>query len=251
LIKQPLRIAAGLALVLALAAGAWAASTARTFVDGTEAYRKGDWAAAITAFKNIADSGVVNGKLYYNLGNAYLKNQDLGHAILWYERALKCMPHDPDLRFNYDYALTLTKDAPGEKKSPLLNILFFWQYQFSHETVRWMALLLNAVLWISLSVLAIRKKRLIRPSIIMVAATTLILSVTVAVNYVNADRNREAVILPSQVPVRSGFADTATQLFVLHAGTKVRVEREADNHLLIRYTEDKIGWVKKADAGII
>ena len=60
-----------------------------------------------------------------------------------------------------------------------------------------------------------------------------------------------AVILPASVPVRSGFTDSATQLFVLHAGTKVRVERQSDDYLLIQYTKDKIGWVKKADAGVI
>jgi tetratricopeptide (TPR) repeat protein len=241
----------GLALLLMTSVGFAASSSARTFMDGIDAYRKGDWPAAITAFKRIADSGVDNGKLDYNLGNAYLKNHDLGHAILWYERALKRIPHDPDLRFNYDYALTLTKDEPGEKGSPLLHILFFWEYQLSHATVCWIAICLNAALWLALAILAVRKKRLLRPSIILTAAATLIFSVTAVVNYVDAARIRQAVILPAKVAVRSGFGDSATQLFVLHAGTKVRVERVEDNHLLIRYTEGKIGWVKKSDAGII
>jgi SH3-like domain-containing protein len=85
----------------------------------------------------------------------------------------------------------------------------------------------------------------------LIAAATLIFSATAAFNYVEATQVRHAVILTEQVAVRSGFTDTATQLFVLHAGTRVRVEREADTHLLIRYTEDKIGWVKKSEAGII
>jgi SH3-like domain-containing protein len=62
---------------------------------------------------------------------------------------------------------------------------------------------------------------------------------------------KHAVILTEQVAVRSGFTDTATQLFVLHAGTKVRIARETETHLLIRYTEEKIGWVKKSEVGII
>jgi tetratricopeptide (TPR) repeat protein len=108
-------------------------------------------------------AGTDNGKLFYNLGNAYLKNDDLGRALLWYERALKRIPDDPDLRFNYDYALTLTKDERGEKESPLLRILFFWKYQLSHSTVRWIAIFFNAALWTALSVLVIRKKRLCAP----------------------------------------------------------------------------------------
>jgi SH3-like domain-containing protein len=59
------------------------------------------------------------------------------------------------------------------------------------------------------------------------------------------------VILPGKVAVRSGYTDSATELFVLHEGTKVRVEREAENHLLIRYARGKIGWVKKEEAGVI
>ncbi len=240
-----------LLLLLTLAASAPATQNARTFMDGTEAYRNRDWPAAIAAFESIAAAGVNSGRLFYNLGNAYLKNGDLGHALLWYERALKRIPDDPDLRFNYDYALTLTKDERGDKESPLLRILFFWKYQLSPSTIRWIAILLNTALWVSLSILIIRKKRLLRPSVLLVAAASVVFSATAAFNYVETARIRQAVILPEKVAVRSGFTESATQLFVLHAGTKVRVERETDTYLLIRYTEDKIGWIRKSEAGII
>ena len=241
----------GLLLMLSIVTGARASENARIFMGGTAAYSRGDWPAAIQAFEQLAEKGIENGRLFYNLGNAYLKNDDLGHALLWYERALKHIPDDPDLNFNYDYALTLTKDERGDQTSPLLRILFFWKYQLSPDTVRWIALALNAVFWVSLNVLAIRKKHMLRPSIILTAAAALIFSATAIFNYVEAARIKSAIILPAEVPVRSGFTDSATELFVLHAGTKVRVERQSEDYLLIRYTKDKIGWVKQADAGII
>ena len=249
--KRWLLAAGGLALLLTVAATAPASQSARTFMEGTKAFQNGDWPAAIAAFKRLADGGVDNGKLFYNLGSAYLKNDDIGNAMLWYERALKRIPDDPDLRFNYDFALTLTKDERGEKESPLLQILFFWKYQLSHSSVRWIAICLNAALWIALSVLVFRKRRLSRPFVILIAAATLVFSATAVYNYVEAAQVRYAVILNEQAAVRSGFTDTATQLFVLHAGTKVRIARETDTHLLIRYTEDKIGWVKRSEAGIV
>lgn len=225
--------------------------TARIFVEGTKAYENGDWPAAIEAFERLAKSGVNNGLLFYNLGNAHLKNDDLGPALLWYERALLRIPDDPDLRFNYDYALTLTQDERAGGQSPLFRILFFWKYQLSAPVVRWVAISLNAVLWISLSVLAIRQKRLLRPSIVVLFTCTILFSATSLYNYYETSQVHHAVIVSEQVAVRSGYTDSATQLFVLHAGTKVRVERESDTHLLIRYTRDKIGWVKKEEAGII
>jgi tetratricopeptide (TPR) repeat protein len=242
---------AALAMVLLLAGSLHASTTARTFITGIEAYRAGNFAAAIDAFETVAAAGVDNGQLYYNLGNAYLKNGDVGHAVLWYERALKRIPDDPDLRFNHDYALTLTKDERGMRTSPLLQILFFWKYQLSDATVRWIALGLNMVLWIALTVLAFRAKRLLRPGIVVTAAGAVIFTATAVYNYVETVQVRHAVILPEKVSVRSGFSDTATQLFVLHAGTKVRVSRETDTHLMVRYTADKIGWVAKADVGMI
>lgn len=249
--KSWITTAFGLLLVFSVAAQATASENARIFMEGTAAYAKGDWPAAIKAFEQLAGKGIENGRLFYNLGNAYLKNDDLGHALLWYERALKTIPHDPDLKFNYDYALTLTKDEQGEQTSPLLRILFFWKYQLRPETIRWIALILNAVLWVALAVLAIRKKHRLRPSILLVAAATLIFSATAAFNYVEAARIKNAIILPMEVSVRSGFTATATQLFVLHAGTKVRVVRRSGEHLLIRYTEDKLGWVERKDVGLI
>ena len=145
----------GLLLMVSVVTSAMATENARIFMDGTAAYGKGDWPAAIEAFEQLADKGIENGRLFYNLGNAYLKNDDLGHALIWYERALKYIPHDPDLNFNYDYALTLTKDERGEQASPILRILFFWKYQLSPDTIRWIALILNAALWVSLAVLLI------------------------------------------------------------------------------------------------
>lgn len=244
-------ISLGLVIGILLSGLAVASDEARLFMDGTAAYRKGDWPAAIEAFEALAGRGIENGRLFYNLGNAYLKNEDVGHALLWYERALRYIPEDPDLTFNYEYALTLTKDERGEQTSPLLRILFFWKYQLSPDTIRWIALVFNALLWVSLGVLAIRSKPLLRPSIILAAAVTLILTATATFNYIEADRIHHAIILQAEVPVRSGFTETATQLFVLHAGTKVRVERQSGDYLLIRYTEDKIGWVNRSEVGVI
>ncbi len=249
--KGPSALAVALLLMAGLAGVALASPSARKLMTGVDAYQNQAWQTAIAAFEDLVGTGIDNGNLFYNLGNAYLKNGDLGRAVLWYERALKHLPDDPDLRFNYNHALSLTKDEKGERTSPLIPILFFWKYQLSPALVRWIAIALNAGLWLVLSILAVRNKQRLRPTTVLIAAATVIFTATAVYNYVEAVRVRYAVILPDQVAVRSGFTDTATQLFVLHAGTKVRVERESDAHLLIRYTADKIGWVNRADAGLI
>ena len=69
--------AASLALFLTVAATAPASPTARTFMEGTKAFQNGDWPAAIAAFKRLADSGIDNGKLFYNIGNIYFRIGDM------------------------------------------------------------------------------------------------------------------------------------------------------------------------------
>ena len=97
------------------------------FLDGLNAYKKGNYEDAITQFNQVAAT-VKSGKLYYNLGNAYMKNGDLGDAILWYERALKRIPADPDLKFNLDYARGLVKDKMENEQTPIFRVLFFWNH---------------------------------------------------------------------------------------------------------------------------
>jgi tetratricopeptide (TPR) repeat protein len=111
---KSLTAAGGILLtLLALSGHVLASENARIFMDGTAAYAKGDFPAAVEAFASLADKGVENGRLFYNLGNAYLKNGDLGHAMLWYERALKRTPDDPDLRFLMRFVMSPRPTTAG------------------------------------------------------------------------------------------------------------------------------------------
>ena len=85
-----------LLIVLLLSLPCGAQEPARQFIAAMEAYKSGDYVTAIAGLEGIAQQGVRNGQLYYNLGNAHLKNDDLGGAILWYERAWQLIPNDPD-----------------------------------------------------------------------------------------------------------------------------------------------------------
>ena len=79
----------------------------------------------------------------------------------------------------------------------------------------------------------------------------LIFTLTAFHNFYLEKNFRSGVILSEQVSVRSGLSEGSTELFVLHAGTKIRIERETQTHYRIYFSEDKIGWLKKSDAAVI
>jgi tetratricopeptide (TPR) repeat protein len=238
-------------LVLCTARISGASETARTFLDGIKDYKENRFAEAAAAFSRIADEGIKNGKLFYNLGNAYLKNGDIGNAILWYDRALKLLPHDPDLRFNYEYAQSLTKDEKADKDLPIFRILFFWKYLLSQTQIQWAAIIFNLIFWSLMAARVIRRKNRFQTIGHVILALGLIFTLTAVYNDYEGNFIKEAVILPAKVSIRSGLTDDATELFVLHAGAKVRIDKEKDDYIRIAFSDGKIGWIKKSDAGVI
>lgn len=241
----------GMLLLASVASPTWASEQARAFLAGVEYYKSGQYAEAIEQFSVIARSGVVNAQLYYNLGNACLKNNALGPAILWYERAQALGSVDPDLRFNLDYARSLTKDEAEEQDSPLVRIFFFWNYQLSPGHIKAAAIGFNLLAWLLAGAWLLTGRRGPARAALIVALPAVVFASTAAFNYFVAARFRPGIILPDQVAVRAGLEESTTELFVLHAGAKVRVTKERENHYQIRFSADKLGWVSKDKVGLV
>jgi tetratricopeptide (TPR) repeat protein len=247
--KNRLGIVLVIVAVLQTAGPCWAQEHARQFLASMQAYKAGDYAEAARQLQAIAADGVQNGQLYYDLGNAYLKSNDLGRAILWYERALKLLPEDPDLRFNYDYARSLTKDVPDETASPLVHILFFWKYQLSTRTVIGLALAFNLLFWGLAAAGRLMRRRGLRLAAVGVFIPAAVLILTASYNYYETAHGTQAIVLPEKIAVRSGLESTSTELFQLHAGAKVKVVKEMKGHVQIRFSQDKIGWIESGAVG--
>ncbi len=227
-----------------------ASDTAGVFIDGTRAYQAGDYQAAAEKFQAVARSGVKNSALFYNLGNAYLKSGDLGRAVLWYERASRLSPNDPDLKFNLAHARTRLKDKVDASFTPM-DILFFWQGLISLKWLQYSAIGLSFLFFTWSGIRRVFNKKILSgPGLpLLVLLSALVLASGLEAYRLNADHR--AVILGETVAVRSGTMETATPLFDLHAGTRVRVMEKKNHHLKIRFAKGKVGWVSMDEAEII
>lgn len=222
----------------------------RQFYDAVDAYREGRYEDAAAQFERIVASGVKNPRLYYNIGNAYLKAGKLGEAVLWYERAQKGMPFDPDLKFNLTYAEELMTDKV-EESFDLSRLLFFWRDYLPTEALKYTAVIFSMLFFSYAGVRTVRRKRVLT----LAGAIGCILWIAVGVTAFYAvwqdATNRRAVILSARASVRSGTSGDATELFVLHAGTRVKVETVREEYLKIIFSKGKIGWVSRDDAEMI
>lgn len=223
--------------------------TAGLFLDASTAYNEGRYEDAAKGFTAVAETGARNAALFYNLGNAWFKSGDLGRAILWYERAKRLAPTDPDLALNLDYARSLTKDA-AEPESALQKVLFFAKSYLSLGQMSWVLLISNAVLWAALG-LGLRRPHWALKALVLVSLAVMLVLGPAAAHVAYTQRFQDqGVVLAKELPVRAGRDDKATTLFTLHAGARVLVQEGMNGYVRVRFG-DKIGWSPEQDVGVI
>jgi tetratricopeptide (TPR) repeat protein len=219
-------------------------------------YQQGKPAEARDLYEGLRQNGLESGELYYNLGNAYYKAGDLGRAILNYERALRLLPTDDDVRHNLELAnLRIT-----DRIEPVPR-LFVWEYwdavknSFSLRSATWLAyaayLLLLA--FIAATVLS-RTYRLRKVAFIASLAAGVILVALLALFFAKlsqGSRTDEGVVVASLTTVKNSPDSRSSDAFVLHAGVKVWILDTVSEWKKIRLADGKVGWMETAAVEVI
>ena len=220
------------------------------------AYVNGDYAGAIAIYESILDRGLSSARLYYNLGNAYFKEDRTGKAILFYRRALRLRPGNEDVRHNLEVAEARTKDD-------IESIPEFFLTSRLREVRRTMGCTAWSVL--SLGFLAAAAACLLlfllaRPLALRkagfygtLAAAGLCAAATwfAVLERRGMLRRDEAVVMVASSAVKSSPDRAATDLFVLHEGTVVRVTAELGDWAEIVIADGKKGWIETRKVEVI
>lgn len=221
----------------------------RLWERANDAYISGDFAESAALYLKILDQGLFSAKLYYNLGNAYFRNGDNARAILYYNRALLLSPGDDDVKHNLAMAEGLTKDSIEEVPEFFLN--------------EWMRTVRNSIderVWALLSILSfatalalallflLARHTLLRKTGFYGTIAALVLFIA-ATSFAASQRKamiaREgAIVMSTAAPVKSSPDRSATDIFVLHEGTKVRVVSTLDRWSEIVIADGKKGWIE-------
>ena len=97
-------------------------------------YKNGNYQAALEGYKEIAAKEPYNPYAFYNAGNAYFRLNKPGLAILYYGKAFRLDPRDPDIRTNLDFAMKHTGQIFVPEGTP--KILHYLYYFFSDLELR-------------------------------------------------------------------------------------------------------------------
>src|SRR5204862_249788 len=80
-------------LLCAISASSISAQTDGNFSKANQDYAQGHFKESISGYEALVRAGQWSANLFYDLGNAYFRTGDFGHAILNYERALALERH--------------------------------------------------------------------------------------------------------------------------------------------------------------
>ena len=226
------------------------------FQRGEELYREGRFQQAVEQYEALLAQGIVDGAIYYNLGNAYFKSGRLGPAILYYERALREMPGDEDTRANLALANELIVDVVQRPPMPSYVAWAVDLYHSLDPDVCAALLSLSFVLGgivTSILILGIWP-RFQTPAIytlVAVGALTLLSATVLTAKVQSSGESEEAIVLASTLEVRSGPGEANPQLAEIHEGLKVSVLGGREGWLQVRLPNGLSGWVQETDVEII
>lgn len=217
--------------------------------EANSAYINGDFAKAADLYGRIAAEGLQSAELWYNYANACFRTGDNAHAILYYNRALLLSPSDEDIRHNLAIAESLTKDHIEEVPEFVLNVWMRTVRNSLDERVWTLLSVLLFALALAGGLLFLLGQRTAARKggfYAMTAALLLCIAATAfAASQRTAVKAREgAIVMSSAAPVKSHPDRSATDLFVLHEGTKVRVVETLDRWSEIVIADGNKGWIE-------
>ena len=216
----------------------------RAFYRANMYYEAGEYERAIEENEKILERGLRSGNLYYNLGNCYFKNGELGKAVLNYKRAARYIPTDSDLRSNYRYAVSLMKQRdPQEKRLPFTG----WLDRAMSYLTMGQGIALALVIFYAFVVILIAIHVFKRAGGFLALSTWILgaalVLVLIPLCYKALEHERSGIVVNSIVDARFEPIEDATVHFPLYEGMMVYVLRERAGWYKIRRPDGRIGWV--------
>lgn len=215
-------------------------------------YDDGELIPAIETYNTILNNGFESAPLYFNLGNAYFKVNNLPMAILNYERAKKIAPYDPDILNN----LELANSRIVDKIEPLPEFFVFewWRMIVNMRSLdQWawisvssfLSFLLFTLIFLLSRKIWLRKFGFWFGIVLLVVFST---SFTLANQQYKWFRQQaDAIVFTPTVTVKSSPRDNSTDIFVIHEGIKVKITNQLGEWFEVRIADGSKGWIKEED----
>lgn len=228
----------------------------QAFEQANALYNDGKYAEAIDKYESILESGTHSAELYFNLGNANYKLNNIAPSIYYYEKALQLEPNDKETQNNLSFSQNMTIDAiekvPNVGFSRIVKNIIN-----TFKTDTWAKIAVGAVFLFMLIFLAYHfsytssKKRIaFVTSIISLFIACFSVAMAFQKDSLNK-KNNPAIIFVQESRVKTDPNQSSEEVFRLHEGTKVQVLETYDDWKKIQLSDNSTGWVPSKDIKLL
>lgn len=227
--------------------GAMADNKQEQFDAANKAYIAGNYEEAIVKYTELLKGGEQSFKVRFNLGNAYYRLGNMPEALLNYEKAKKIRPSDKELENNIGLANNRIADKPSTY--PEFFLFRLWRSMFLALSMDQLALsgiiflFMSSGLFIFYIFGTTRKQKKITfytgSLVLCLSLFSLFLAVKQSAYF---RKNHEAIASANAVRLQSAPSEDAKELFVIHAGTKVKIQDRERDWVRVVLPNGNGGW---------
>jgi len=229
------------------------ADSAKTLFEiANEHFNKGEYEQSITIYDSLIRNNIESSNIYFNLGNAWYKIDEIPKAILYYEKARKIDPNNKDINYNLELANTHIADRIEDV--PEFFLKTWWKnivYLFNEE--EWMYINIGVFSFLMLFVVIyfVSNKPSTKRFSFTLSILFIILSFTSGLigynSYKLKTTHNTSIIFTPTVNVKSAPDDNSSTIFILHQGTKVSLLDESKDWQKVKLANGSEGWLLKND----
>ena len=220
----------------------------KSFQEGNNLMEEKDFIEASKLYESILEVHPSNSELYYNLGNAYYRLNNIGLAIWAYSQAISLNPRDDDIKYN----LLLAKSKRIDNIKISETFVIFTKYIFLRNYFRfneWFFIssisFLILIISITLCNIFYNIKELLNYMVGPLLIINLLVHGITFDKYVKLKFEKKAVFIAQSVDVSSepNLVDGKI-IFKIHEGTICDILNQRENWSKVALKDGKIGWVK-------
>jgi tetratricopeptide (TPR) repeat protein len=202
---------------------------------------------ALLRYKRLVkDSGIRNGKLFYNIGNIHFQLKDTGRAILNYRRAELYIPNNPNLKKNLVFAQSMRQDRLEEKQQEkILKTLFFFHYDFSAQVRTIIFAIFYACFWVFAGLKIFSRRPFTNWGLGIALLIAILFGGSLLSDKYFSSDNLQGVLLDAEVTARQGDSHSYQPSFKdpLHAGLEFLMLEDRGVWWQIELADGRTCWI--------
>src|SRR5437867_4677052 len=215
------------------------------FTKANQDYAQGHFKEAISGYEALARAGQWSANLFYDLGNAYFRVGDFGHAVLNYERALALERHHPEAIANLQIARDEARSLELQQSWPERYFQFASvnQYSIAAAIAFWFAVFAMVML-----IFARRRSATLIATLIFCLLVSVVAIYAVYTLERGSNGSALAIVTRKNVQARLATADTANSILALPPGSEVKILSTRGDWIYAALPNNLRGWIPAKDA---